>query len=163
MGRLTAEFSAAFSRDLKKKAKRRKWDLAELERLIDLVIENTPESMEVLKRCHNMHRLEGAADPFQREPPPFQASLFGFFWPLRSAMERGPLCFFGRHACRLHAGRVGRVDGSVGKVGVSARPKAGAQPAAARNLKRKPSTQASRLSPRPASTLAPNIHLFVKK
>lgn len=59
MGRLTAAFLAAFSRDLKKKAKRRKWDLAERERLIDLVIENTPESMEVLKRRHNMHRLEG--------------------------------------------------------------------------------------------------------
>lgn len=30
MGRLTAEFSAAFSRDLKKKAHRRNWDLVEL-------------------------------------------------------------------------------------------------------------------------------------
>ena len=59
MGGLTAEFSAAFSRDLKKKAKRRKWDLGELEKLIDLVLENTPESMEVLKRRHNMHRLSG--------------------------------------------------------------------------------------------------------
>ena len=81
MGRLTAEFSAAFSRDLKKKAKRRKWDLAELERLIDLVIENTPESMEVLKRCHNMHRLEGAADPFQREPPPSKHPYLDFSGP----------------------------------------------------------------------------------
>lgn len=42
MGRLTADFSAAFSRDLKKKAKRRNWDLAELQKLIDLVLENTP-------------------------------------------------------------------------------------------------------------------------
>lgn len=60
MARLTAEFSAAFSRDLKKKAKRRNWDLAELQRLIDLVLENTPESMEVLKSRHNMHRLSGS-------------------------------------------------------------------------------------------------------
>lgn len=60
MARLTAEFSAAFSRDLKKKAKRRNWNLAELQRLIDLVLENTPESMEVLRRRHNMHRLSGS-------------------------------------------------------------------------------------------------------
>ena len=59
MSRLTADFSAAFSRDLKKKAKRRNWDLAELQKLIDLVLENTPESLETLKRRHNMHRLSG--------------------------------------------------------------------------------------------------------
>lgn len=60
MGRLTADFSAAFSRDLKQKAKRRNWDLAELQKLIDLVLENTPESLETLKRRHNMHRLSGS-------------------------------------------------------------------------------------------------------
>lgn len=60
MGRLTAEFSAAFSRDLKRKAERRKWDLGELRGLIDLVLENTPESLEALKRRHNMHRLGGS-------------------------------------------------------------------------------------------------------
>lgn len=52
MGRLAAEFSAAFSRDLRKKAKRRRWNLDELQKLIDLVLENTPESMETLKRRH---------------------------------------------------------------------------------------------------------------
>lgn len=61
MGRLTADFSAAFSRDLKKKAKRRNWDLAKLQRLIDLVLENTPESIEMLKQRHNMHTLSGTA------------------------------------------------------------------------------------------------------
>ena len=60
MARLTAEFSAAFARDLKKKARRRNWDLAELQGLIDLVLENTPESMEVLRRRHNMHGLSGS-------------------------------------------------------------------------------------------------------
>ena len=60
MSRLTADFSAAFSRDLKKKAKRRNWDLNELQKLIDLVLENTPESTEILKRRHNMHRLSGS-------------------------------------------------------------------------------------------------------
>lgn len=56
---LTADFSSAFSRDLKKKAKRRNWDLAALEKLVELVLENTPESLEVLKSRHNMHRLSG--------------------------------------------------------------------------------------------------------
>ena len=60
MSRLTADFSTAFSRDLKKKAKRRNCDLNELQKLIDLVLENTPESTEILKRRHNMHRLSGS-------------------------------------------------------------------------------------------------------
>ena len=60
MSRLTADFSAAFSRDLKKKAKRRNWDLNEPQKLIDLVLENTPESLEILERRHNMHRLSGS-------------------------------------------------------------------------------------------------------
>ena len=60
MGRLTADFSAAFSRDLKKKAKRRGWDLSALQNLVDLVLENSPESMEVLRRRHGMHRLSGS-------------------------------------------------------------------------------------------------------
>lgn len=59
MARLTADFSAAFQRDLKKKAKRRGWNLSELENTIDLVIENTPESLELLRRRHNMHALTG--------------------------------------------------------------------------------------------------------
>lgn len=60
MARLSADFSAAFSRDLKKKARRRNWNLAELGKLIDLVLENTPESREILRRRHNMHRLSGS-------------------------------------------------------------------------------------------------------
>lgn len=59
MGRLSADFSSAFERDLKKKARCRGWDLSELEKVIDLVIENTPESLEVLRRRHNMHALTG--------------------------------------------------------------------------------------------------------
>ena len=43
MSRLTADFSAAFSRDLKKKANRRNWDLAEMQKLIELELEKTPE------------------------------------------------------------------------------------------------------------------------
>lgn len=59
MARLFADFSSAFSRDLKKKAKRRNWDLSELQELIDLVLANTPESLEALKHRHGMHRLSG--------------------------------------------------------------------------------------------------------
>lgn len=60
MSRLTADFSSAFKRDLKRKAKRRGWDLSELEKVIDLVIENSPESLETLRRRHNMHSLSGS-------------------------------------------------------------------------------------------------------
>lgn len=57
--RLKAKFAPAFSRDLKKKAKKRNWNLSELERVIDLVIENSAESLNTLKVRHNMHRLSG--------------------------------------------------------------------------------------------------------
>ena len=56
---LKAKFTPAFSRDLKKKAGRRGWDLTELERVIDLILENSAESRSVLVRRHNMHRLSG--------------------------------------------------------------------------------------------------------
>lgn len=59
MGRLTADFAKAFSRDLKKNAKRRNWNLTELEKVIDLVVENTPKTLEELHRRHNMHTLSG--------------------------------------------------------------------------------------------------------
>lgn len=59
MGRLTADFSVAFERDLKKKARRRGWNLAQLEHVIDLVVENSPESIDELRRRHNMHTLSG--------------------------------------------------------------------------------------------------------
>ena len=58
-GRLKAKFAPAFSRDLKKKAGKRSWDLTELEAVIDLILTNDAESMSVLKRRHNMHRLSG--------------------------------------------------------------------------------------------------------
>lgn len=57
---LRAKYTPAFSRDLKKKAARRHWDLAELEKVIDLVVENTVESQTILRQRHNMHRLSGA-------------------------------------------------------------------------------------------------------
>ena len=59
MGRLTADFSAAFGRDLKKKASRRGWDLRQLEGVINLVPANSDASLEELRRRHNMHTLSG--------------------------------------------------------------------------------------------------------
>ena len=59
MGRLVADFSTAFSRDLKKKARRRNWNLDDLQTLIDLILDNSPESIRTLKQRHNMHKLSG--------------------------------------------------------------------------------------------------------
>ena len=59
MPRLSADFSSAFKRDLKRKAERRGWDLSELEKVIDLVLENTPRAQEILRHRHNMHTLSG--------------------------------------------------------------------------------------------------------
>lgn len=57
--RLGAKFAPAFSRDLKRKAGRRGWDLRDLEEVVALVMENSPESLETLRRRHGMHRLSG--------------------------------------------------------------------------------------------------------
>lgn len=59
MGRLLADFTPTFGRDLKKKARRRGWDLAELQEVVDLVLENSVESLETLRRRHGMHALSG--------------------------------------------------------------------------------------------------------
>lgn len=56
---LKAKFTSAFSRDLKKKAQKRQWDLSELEKVIDLIVTNSAQSIEILKSRHNMHRLSG--------------------------------------------------------------------------------------------------------
>ena len=58
-GRLTAKFTSAFGRDLKKKAAKRQWNLDELEAVIGLILENSRESLGVLKQRHRMHKLSG--------------------------------------------------------------------------------------------------------
>ena len=60
--RLQAKFTPAFSRDLKRKAVKRQWNLKELEAVVDLVLDNSQEAMEILKRRHRMHRLSGEWD-----------------------------------------------------------------------------------------------------
>ena len=58
MGRLQAQFTPSFRRDLKKLDKKHVDD-APLAEVIDLIIENSPESLETLRRRHNMHLLKG--------------------------------------------------------------------------------------------------------
>lgn len=57
--RLRAKFTPAFSRDLKRKAARRNWDIDELEKVVELILDNTPESRMTLKQRHKMHSLSG--------------------------------------------------------------------------------------------------------
>ena len=56
---LRAEFTPQFQRDAKRlKAKR--VDLAPLKSLVGLVLRNTPEAFEELRRRHRMHDLKGS-------------------------------------------------------------------------------------------------------
>lgn len=57
--RLKAAFSPSFSRDLKR-VRKRGLDDGELSNVIGLIIENTPESREKLRRRHHMHTLKGS-------------------------------------------------------------------------------------------------------
>lgn len=59
MGRLKAQFSPSFRRDLKRLDKKH-IDDAPLAEVIDLIIENSPESIAELKRRHRMHALSGS-------------------------------------------------------------------------------------------------------
>lgn len=58
MGRLKAQFSPTFQRDLKILDKKHVDD-APLAEVIDLIIENSPESLAELHRRHRMHSLTG--------------------------------------------------------------------------------------------------------
>lgn len=55
---LEAQFTAQFQRDAKR-LKKRHANLAPLMALVNLVIQNTPEALEELRRRHNMHDLKG--------------------------------------------------------------------------------------------------------
>lgn len=56
---LIVKYTPAFSKDLKKKAVRRKWNLAELEKVLDLIAENSHKSKSILIQRHNMDKLSG--------------------------------------------------------------------------------------------------------
>lgn len=56
---LRAEYTPQFERDAKRLA-RKHVDLAPLKELVSLVLANTPESLEELRRRHNMHELKGS-------------------------------------------------------------------------------------------------------
>lgn len=57
--RLKAAFMPSFSRDLKR-VRRRGLDEHELRAVIGLILENTPDTLEELRRRHRMHALKGA-------------------------------------------------------------------------------------------------------
>lgn len=57
--KLKAAFLPSFSRDVKRIKKRRQ-DEGELAAVIDLIIENTKETREELRRRHRMHVLSGS-------------------------------------------------------------------------------------------------------
>lgn len=58
MSRLKAQFSPAFARDIKH-LKRKHFDTTCLAEVIDLIVENTPNSIEALRHRHRMHSLAG--------------------------------------------------------------------------------------------------------
>ena len=55
IGRLKAKYAPAFSRDLKKAA-RCNWSLTDLEAVIGLVLDNTVESMNILRQLNETAR-----------------------------------------------------------------------------------------------------------
>ena len=57
--KLKATFMPSFSRDLKR-IRKRGFDERDLLEVIGLIIENTPDSREELRRRHRMHSLKGA-------------------------------------------------------------------------------------------------------
>lgn len=59
MARLTVDYSSAFKKDVKKISRSHRWDLDKLADVIDLIVENTPQSLQILRQRHNMHRLKG--------------------------------------------------------------------------------------------------------
>ena len=56
---LRAEFTPQFQRD-SKRLKAKHVDLAPLKSLVNLVLQNTPEALEELRRGHRMHDLKGS-------------------------------------------------------------------------------------------------------
>ena len=58
MPQLKAQFSPSFARDIKR-LKKKHVDTSCLADVIDLIVENTPASLEILKRRHRMHALSG--------------------------------------------------------------------------------------------------------
>ena len=55
---LVAQYSPTFSRDLKRLAKKH-YDTEKIVQVIDLIIENSTDSIQILKQRHNMHTLHG--------------------------------------------------------------------------------------------------------
>lgn len=56
---LLPEYTPAFARDIKKLQKKRV-NLENLKSVTELILENSPDSMEELRRRHRMHTLKGS-------------------------------------------------------------------------------------------------------
>lgn len=59
MGRLKTQFTNTFIRDAKR-LRKKYIDDTPLAEVIDLIVENTPETLEELRRRHRMHTLSGS-------------------------------------------------------------------------------------------------------
>ena len=59
MGRLEADFTPGFKRDYKRVSRARHGNMTPLHEVFELILENSPESLAVLRQRHNMHRLRG--------------------------------------------------------------------------------------------------------
>lgn len=59
MSRLEAKFTASFGRDLKRIAKRKNRNLGELEKVLELVLENSQESLNELRQRQRMRTFSG--------------------------------------------------------------------------------------------------------
>ena len=57
--RLQATYAPAFARDIKR-LRKRKVDIGRLEEVVELILANTPESLETLRTRHRMHDLAGS-------------------------------------------------------------------------------------------------------
>ena len=59
MSQLQAQYSASFERDVKRLRKKHINELP-LEQVIDLIVENSDDSLAALRQRHNMHTLYGS-------------------------------------------------------------------------------------------------------
>ena len=56
---LDAQYTSRFERDVKSLVKKRR-DISKLREVVNLVLEDTDSSKEILRQRHNMHALKGA-------------------------------------------------------------------------------------------------------
>ena len=114
MARLAADFSSAFRHDPQEKGSQAGMGPLELKRVIDLVVENSPESLETLRTRHDMHALTGSWSG-RKECHVANAGDWLVIWPSNDRVaffERtgshaaGPSCCRGEAALNTRPGSV---------------------------------------------------------